>query len=470
MGKTQQILSDMRLKMHTGQWQTGYKLPPQRALAEQYHVNRSTIVEVIEELQADGLIETRGRQGTFVVNQSWSLLASERAKYWGVSLEKGLHQANQPIIQAINELEFDVRYTRLGTGELSSELFPKEKMAELMAQTGAEMDALAYEAPKGSLRLRKAISEYLKTVGIEASPECILVVSGSLQALQLISIGLMSSGATLFTEKPSYVKSLNTFQSMGIHLEGVSVGEKGLHLKELLEKYSLLKQEDVALYVIPSFHNPTGRIMSMDERKELLRFCSEYRLPIIEDDAYHELWFESPPPAPLKSLDHNGNVLYLGTMSKTLSPGMRIGWLVGSESVVRKLGDIKMQLDYGASSVSQQLATKWFETGAYTAYMNTLRGQLKRRADLCLKVMETHFKDLGTWEIPKGSFYIWFKLNDSVGANKLFKAALRENLLLNPGEIYDYERNSALRISYAYAKESELEKALITLSQVLRKL
>ncbi len=470
MGKTQHILNDMRLKMRTGHWQTDDLLPAQRQLAEQYQVNRSTIVEVMECLKADGLIETRGRKGTFVLNQSWSLLASESERRWGMSLKNGQHRANQPIIQAINELEFDKRYTRLGTGELSPELFPKEMMSKLMSETGAQMKALAYEAPKGSLELRKAISKYLKTVGIEASPECILVVSGSLQALQLISIGLMSSDSTLFTEKPSYVKSLNTFQSMGVHLEGIEVRDNGLNLRTLLEKYSALKRADAALYVIPSFHNPTGRVMNLAERKALLSFCHQYRLPVIEDDAYHELWFETPPPPSLKAMDETGNVLYLGTMSKTLSPGMRIGWLVGSEAVVRKLGDIKMQLDYGASSVSQQLATKWLETGAYQAYIETLRISLKRRRDLCLDVLEKEFKDLGQWEIPKGSFYIWFKLHQSVSANKLFKEALKEKLLLNPGEIYDYERNSALRISYAYASEGALQSALKTLSQVLKRL
>lgn len=467
-GKTLSILADIKLKIKTGTWHVDFLMPTQRALAEHYGVNRSTIVEVIDRLQADGLVETRGRQGTFVVNQTWSLLASEQPKHWGQFVDTGFHQANQPIIQSINQLEFDDRYIRLGTGELSPSLYPKDTMNRILADVGLSTDSLGYECPKGSLALRQAISRQVAKYGIEASAESILIVSGSLQAMQLISIGLMSSDALLLTESPSYVKSLNTFQSVGIELQGVAMDASGINLKALLSQLPTNKSKMPYLYTIPTFHNPTGVLMPEVRRQELLTFCNHYKLPLIEDDAYRELWLDTPPPPPLKAMDTHGNVLYMGTVSKTLAAGLRIGWVIGPEPVIDRLGDIKMQLDYGASSISQNIVTQWLNSGAYDDYLVTLREELRARRALTLTLLEAHFNNLGTWNHPTGGFYIWLRLKKSIPAAQLFKKAVASFVLLNPGDIYDYEKNQYLRISYAFASHEQLTAGLQSLAKILR--
>lgn len=467
-GKTQNIISDLKMKIRTGQWSVGYTIPTQRELAAIYGVNRSTIVEVMDVLCSDGLIETNGRLGTKVANNGWSVFASEQSKHWGESIASGFHKANQPMIQAINQLEFDSSYTRLGTGELSPDLYPRAKMAKVLMAISEKTSQMGYECSKGSIVLREAISRYVSKFGIIASPESILVVSGSLQALQLISIGLMSEEAILFTESPSYAKSLNTFQSVGIALEGISMDQEGIELPKLLKRITDCKDNDRVLYTIPTFHNPTGCVMSEARRKALLELCTQYRLPIIEDDAYRELWLDEKPPEPLKSMDINGNVLYLGTVSKTLAAGLRIGWVIGPEPVIDRLGDIKMQLDYGASSISQAIVAEWLRNGFYEQYLDQLRVALRRRRDLTISILEEHFSDLAEWQIPKGSFYIWLKLTKTVSVLHLFKKALEHKILINPGEIYDYDHNGCLRISYAYAKEEALAKHLPILGEIIR--
>lgn len=468
MTKTQAILSDIKLKIKTGQWHVDFLMPTQRELAVHYQVNRSTIVEVMDCLRADGLIETRGRLGTFVVNQSWSLLASDQPRHWGQHIDYGFHQANQPVIQTINQLEFDDSYIRLGTGELAPSLYPKAQMMDILQTVGAETTHLGYESPKGSLALREAVSAYVARHGIHVSAESILIVSGSLQALQLMSIGLMSSSALLFTESPSYAKSLNTFQSVGIELAGIPMDNEGLKIDALLKALPDPGQRENYLYTIPTFHNPTGRLMSEKRRLEVLDFCLRYKLPIIEDDAYRELWLDTPPPPPLKANDAHGNVLYLGTVSKSLAAGLRIGWLIGPEPVVDRLGDIKMQLDYGASSISQNIVAKWLSSGAYDAYLETLRDELRQRRSLMLSLLETHFRDLADWETPTGSFYVWLKLRKNLPMTQLFKKALGAKLLINPGDIYDFEKNNHLRLSYAYASHDELRWGIEALAGVIK--
>ena len=131
------------------------------------------------------------------------------------------------------------------------------------------------------------------------------------------------------------------------------------------------------LYTIPSFHNPTNFSMDTKKRTEVMEICNEIGLPIIEDAVYQDLWFDAPISKPLKAYDKNGIVLHIGSMSKVISPGLRIGWIVGPEPVIQRLADIKMQTDYGSSSISQQIATEWFKDGLYEEHLQFVRGELK---------------------------------------------------------------------------------------------
>ncbi|GAU79817.1 aspartate aminotransferase [Fusibacter sp. 3D3] len=228
--------------------------------------------------------------------------------------------------------------------------------------------------------------------------------------------------------------------------------------------------EDALLYTIPTFQNPTGVVMSEMRRKELFKFCMDNRLPIIEDDAYGDIWLDEEPPRSLKSMDENGMVLYLGTVSKVLAPGLRIGWIVGAESVVERLGDVKMQMDYGASSVSQWIVKAVLSSPQYDLYLEGMRESLKSRRNLMIEALEKYFKSIADWQIPQGGFYIWLNLKHNVAMDQLFHLALKERILLNLGSIYDFRKNNALRLSYSYIDEEEIMVSIEKLSQVVQRL
>jgi GntR family transcriptional regulator of abcA and norABC len=160
----------------------------------------------------------------------------------------------------------------------------------------------------------------------------------------------------------------------------------------------------------------------------------------------------------------------MGSISKSLAPGLRLGWLAGPESIVERLGDVKMQTDYGASSLSQWALTEWMESGLYEQHLLTLRKSLKERRDLVLRTLNSHFKDIATWNVPTGGYYIWLKLNKNISTDRLFDSALKEKLLINPGSIYDFSQNQHIRISYSYAEPDELVKGLIKLSELVEKM
>ena len=464
----QQISNYLKNKIINGEWIIGTKIPPQRNLANLFEVNRSTIVFALEELVADGLVESKVGSGTTVINNTWSLLASTPPPDWSHYVRSGTHKPNISIIQKINEAETHPHIIRLGTGELSPDLLPHKQIKQLLNLDNGESLSLSYVEPKGSLSLRKSISRHLKGKGIDASPESILIVSGGLQALQLISIGLLKRESTILHESPSYLNSVHVFQSAGMNLLGIPLDEEGIEYKAIGR---LKRQHQAALlYTIPTFHNPTGMLMSEKRRRELLTICQTEAIPIIEDDVYGDLSFDGPPPKPLKADDVQGNVLYIGSMSKTLSPGLRIGWIVGPEAVIERLADIKMQTDYGSSSLSQYVVEKMISSGLYEEFLRDIKKELKLRRDFTLKILGMYFSDLATWNIPTGGFYIWLKLNAGISTRNLFEVALKEGILLNPGSVYDKNDDQHLRLSYSYASTDQLKKGLIRVAQLIRNL
>ncbi|TGA97624.1 PLP-dependent aminotransferase family protein [Sporolactobacillus shoreae] len=459
-----QVTDYIKEKIRTGEWVVGSRLPSQRNLAEELLVNRSTVIAAFEELAAQELIEGNRGGGTMVVNNTWGLMAGKQMVNWETYVESGQYKPNLPMIRKINEAEFDPAIIRIGTGELSPDLLPSDTFADLLRKTPAQSLALGYQEPKGDLHLREQVSQYLKGIGIAAGSSSILVVSGALQALQLISNGLLDRGSAIMLEKPSYLYSVHVFQSTGMRFVSLPMDAEGLHPGKLAD----YKREyhGTTVYTIPSFHNPTGTLMSENRRRQLLSVCEKERLPIIEDDVYRDLWFEAPPPPALKSRDKTGNVLYIGSLSKVLSPGLRIGWIVGPQPVIDRLADIKMQSDYGASSLSQWVAGEFLRTGLYEKQVSLVREQLRKRRDDLIDLLHTYFSDIGRWRVPKGGFYIWLNLVPAIDPRQLFERALKKSILLNPGILYDRGARQYLRLSYAYASQKEMEQAI----RILRKL
>ncbi|MEC2209106.1 PLP-dependent aminotransferase family protein [Bacillus paralicheniformis] len=466
--KYKQIIQFIKEKIANGEWPIGTKIPSQRSLAKHFAVNRSTVITALEELIADGLIEGRMGKGTIVINNTWTLLAKHSTPDWDKYVAAGFQQPSRKSVQEINQSESNSTLIQLSKGELSNELFPLDIMKEMMEKVAHNMDAFGYEEPKGYLPLREALSSYLQTVGIHASPSSILIVSGALQALQLIAMGLLQSGSTVFLDQPSYLYSLHVFQSAGMRMAGLQMDEEGL-MPESIKMTPNMRTRAI-LYTNPCFQNPTGVLMSKKRREEILAFSEQQHLPIIEDDIYRELWIDAPPPAPMKAMDKNGRVLYIGSFSKTLSPGLRIGWIVGPEPVIERLSDIKMQTDYGSSSLSQRVAAEWLTSGLYQKHLENVREQLKIRRSFVLHVLETELEGLAEWSVPAGGFFIWLKILPPVSMKTLYAKALSKGILFNSGVIYGQERGDYMRLSYAFASCEDLKKGITQLSGLIKML
>ncbi|PGM69861.1 GntR family transcriptional regulator [Bacillus cereus] len=467
--KYRQIIDYMKEKIENGEWPIGSKIPSQRQLAKLFHVNRSTVITALDELMADGLIQGQIGAGTIVTNNTWSLLATNPPPDWSEYVKAGIHKPSKLMVREINEAEANKTLIHLSKGELAPHLFPLETMQSIIKNVSEELDYFGYEEQKGFYPLREAISEYVRSFGIHASPGSILIVSGALQALQLISIGLLHRKSTVLLEQPSYLYSLHVFQSANINLSGISMDYHGILPNDLLKRIKYSQKNNI-LYSIPCFQNPTGILMSKERRKEILKICEKEQLPIIEDDIYRELWIDESPPAPLKSMDKHGHVLYIGSLSKTLSPGLRIGWIIGPEPVIDRLSDIKMQTDYGSSSLSQRVAAEWINEGFYEEHVANVRMHLKERRQIMIRALNKYCADIASWDIPSGGVFIWLKVVHNIPMKKLFSEALSKGILLNPGRIYEEESDQYIRLSYGYASSEQMTYGVKLLSELIRKL
>ncbi|WP_408011409.1 PLP-dependent aminotransferase family protein [Pseudalkalibacillus sp. A8] len=463
--KYQLIVDFIKEKISKGEWAIGSRIPSQRKLAKMFVVNRSTVITALEELMAEGLIEGKAGMGTVVTNNTWTLMGNQSSLNWTENISLGTHKPSILTVQEINEAESDNNLIQLSKGELSPDTFPLEEMKSIIQKVSEQLTPFGYEEPKGNIKLREAISDYLKNRGMDVSPSSILVVSGALQALHLISIGLLQRGSTVFLEIPSYLYSLTVFQSAGMMLKGIRMDKEGIMVDSI---YPINEKGKSILYTIPSFHNPTGTLMQEKRRNDVIEYCEREQLPIIEDDVYRDLWIDAPPPESLKSRDRYGNVLYLGSLSKTLSPGLRIGWIVGSESVINRLSDLKMQSDYGSSTLSQLVATEWLSCGLYNRHLENVRQQLKVRRNKALEALNKHLQFYATWEIPKGGLFIWIKVKPQFKVKKLFDKALSKGILLNPGSIYAEHSGHFIRLSYGAASLDEIEDGVYQLSEIIK--
>lgn len=463
-----QIVAYFQERITSGDWVSGQKLPSQRKLAEMFGVNRSTIVEAMDELTALGLLEGSHGGGTRVANEGWAMLIQDKTPDWQSYIKASRFYPNVPTVQIVNRLEFQSGITRMSTGELSPELMQTKITQDILSQLSDRKLFMNYPDPLGMPSLRRAIQAHLKKNGIEVPISSILVVSGALQALQLISIGIVKSQARVFVESPSYLGSLNIFQSVGAQLVSVPMDAQGIAPWRTKDMQS--GGTHSLLYTIPTFQNPTGCVMPASRRREVLQYCTERHIPIIEDDVFRDLWLDAPPPPPMKAIDRCGSVVYISSLSKCFSPGFRLGWLVGPEAIVQRLADAKMQMDYGVSVLTQQVAEELFTSGLYEQGVQNIRERLRLRRDFMMELLEKWFTGLADWNCPAGGFFVWIRLRNRVPAENLFKRALSEGLLIMPGGVYDKGHTSSIRLTYGYLPKDEMARGVRRLSEMLRSL
>jgi GntR family transcriptional regulator of abcA and norABC len=463
-----QIAQHLEKQIVEGQLQPGEMLPPERSLAKSLNVNRSTITAAYDELRAAGLIRSTQGSGTRVSEDVWGVSARPSLS-WHEYTSGGVFRPTLAMVSRIREVSHDEHVINLARGELSPDLFPVHALTEVMTHFRLPQK-LGYLEANGSHELRQILVGHLhEHLGIQAAPSEILITTGAQQAIHLITSCLLKPGDAVAVEYPSYTYSLSLFTSAGLRLFPIPMDNQGLipdDIPQLVKKHRIRM-----VFINPTFHNPTGTTLTMSRRKDLLRICESLRLPIVEDDPYAGLSFEShQPPPPLAAMtQRTDQVIYLGSLSKTIAPALRIGWVHGPSNVIRRLADAKGQMDFGTSSITQQIAHGLLASGAWHENVMHLQKILKQRRDTMLMALEDNLKESLAWTIPQGGYHIWGKLKSSVRDADLLEASIRHGVVVTPGGVYGADQGH-VRLTYARVADAAIVEGIARLRSALNEI
>ena len=272
----------------------------------------------------------------------------------------------------------------------------------------------------------------------------------------------------MIVEEPTFFCALQTFSSAGARIVGVPIDGKGMivaSLKPLLEKY-----RPKLIYTIPDFQNPSGVVMDLDRRLELLDLAYHYQVPILEDDPYGELRYEGKRVPSLKALDRLGYVLYLSTFSKILCPGFRVGWMAAPKPVIRQFSWAKQNMDLHASSLSQCILDHFCHGNYFTPHLESLKSHYLSRRNLILKALERYALPGVHWNTPQGGYYVWCRLPETVNTSYLFTKAAEHQVTFVPGEAFfsDSQGLNFLRLNFTYPNEGQINEGIKRLMHVLK--
>ena len=328
--------------------------------------------------------------------------------------------------------------------------------------------ALQYGGGQGSIGLRERLTMLMAEEGIAADPEDVVVTTGAQQALDLLGKIFIDPGDLIAVEAPAYVGALTAFGAYEPRLLPIEIDDHGM-IVDQLEQALVRGERPAFVYTVPNFGNPAGVTLSAARRHQLIALCREAGIPIIEDNPYGLLRFEGEAEPCLRSLDPD-NVIYLGTVSKTFSPGVRVGWALAEPSVVQRLVLAKEAADLCSSNLTMLMTERWFSDEQ--RWRSTLAGLVetyRSRRDAMLEALEEHMPEDATWTRPGGGFYVWATLPEWLDAKALLAAAVERRVAYVPGTAFypDGRGANRMRLAFCYPPEDRIREGVGLLGALL---
>lgn len=341
------------------------------------------------------------------------------------------------------------------------ELFPVREFEEACTHVLRSMgpQALQYSPTEGFVPLKEELAEKMHKYGVPCEPQNILLTNGSQQALDLIGRVLIDKGDTIVTGKPTYIGALQAFKVYEPRIIGVPVDDEGIQVDALED---VLKHETPKfIYVLPNFHNPMGVTVTLERRKRLVDIADRYGIPIIEDDPYGELRFEGADVPPINSL-HKENVLYLSTFSKILAPGIRLGWIVGSEAIIKRLIWAKQAADLHTGTFIQMITHDIMKRGILKAHARDLRKVYGQRRHIMTAAMEEHFPRGVRWTKPEGGLFLWVIAPEKINTMELLDKAVEKKVAFVPGCVFypDDSGHNTMRLNFSNAQPEMIQEGI----------
>jgi DNA-binding transcriptional MocR family regulator len=472
-----QIVAQLRRLIEDQALAVGEPLPSSRRMAERLGVNRSTVYRAYQELWAQGYIESRRGSYTTVRRRpraegdgpvgaprvlDWGRMttAASREVFRNYLAQKHQQpQGNDPPPINLSQLDLDPR------------LFP---IAELRRSCDRALGpnggrALQYGPAQGDRELRAFVADRARTHGMEVRPEEVLITNGSQQAIDLVLRVLTTAGQTVALEAPTYSAVLPLLRLNRLETAAVPMRPDGLDI-EFLE-HVIVERSPALVYTIPNFQNPTGITTSQQHRENLLALCERYRLPLVEDGFEEEMKYFGKVAQPIKAMDTGKVVVYLGTFSKVLFPGLRIGFVIADAECIERLTAVKRFADLSASNLVQIALNDFCRRGCYERHIRSMHREFRRRMQAAQAAAGEHLpKQHVRWTEPAGGYLIWVSVCGRRVDDELFdEICRRHGVVVSPGRYYYAESPAELqfRISISMLDEHEIREGFARLGKAL---
>lgn len=479
-----QIRSQLERLIREGILAPGVKLPASRELARDLGVNRATVSLAYEELVSEGLARAHVGQGTFVATHEGKSQALRpnlsSGLDWSALFSKGSQLADadgRRRASASRGVPSGPGLISFAGGMPDSGLFQTDAFRRVLNRVirteGTEL--LQYYPVGGYPPLRQFLARHLLKFGVEARPEEILIVNGSQQGLDLIARVLLDPGDFVAIEEPSYPRAIQVFRAAGAELLPIPLGSEGLRL-DVLERV-LGRHAPKLLYCQPTAHNPTGLTLSPDARRGLLGLAARHGVPVVEDGFDGGLFFAGPqtksgewPPAPLKAADASGLVVYIGTFSKILFPGLRLGWLVAPRPLLERLEVAKQLSDIHTSPLIQAAVFHFCQRRLLERHLSRCAAEYGRRRAILLRALASRMPKGVTWTKTQGGFSLLLRLPEGMDAEALLPSALERGVAFTPGSVFFVNGGgeSTLRLSFSSIPAQRIDEGCKRLAEVVR--
>jgi GntR family transcriptional regulator/MocR family aminotransferase len=444
----QQLARHFRSQIESGRLASGDRLPPTRDLARQLEIGRISVVNAYAQLQSEGLIAAHPGRGTFVTGSRAMSPVGAGATWTSrgapqFSMREMMRLARQPGVIAFS------------SGSPPEEFLPVEALRQAI-NTVIDRDgatAVAYEDSEGYAPLRTSVSEYVTSLGIQCHPDDVLITGGAQQALDLVIQTVLSEGTILLTGNPTYLGLLDIAYVRRVIPVGVPVDADGLRIDAL--ETAIQDHRPGIIYAAPTYHNPTGAVMPIHRRRQLLALAQRYNIPVLEDAVYHELGYGDAPPPPLKALDENGIVLHASGFSKILLPGTRIGYLIADGPLRERIVRVKQAADVCTPGLNQRAMQVYLSNGLLVGHLNRVRSELRTRCEAACTAAQTYLPPGSQWGEPRGGLYLWVRLPD-VGptAAELYVTAIQHGVAYAMGTLFHTDGHGSRHIRLNFAAHS----------------
>ena len=462
----QKIAETLSDQIQSGTIKTGEKMPSLRDLKREYGVSMNTVIQAYLELESQGLIITRPKSGYFVNYKPNQLSVPSTSNPEGIEEPECVESLIAKVYTSLN----DTRITRFSLGVPENELLPIAKLnKELVnAMRNLKGGGTEYENIQGNQKLRRDIARFTYTWNGNLQEEDIITTAGAMNALSFALMALTKKGDTIAVESPVYFGILQLAKSLGLHVIELPTNPiTGVELEALKKVIPKIK----TCILISNFNNPLGSCMPETHKKEVVSMLAKYGIPLIEDDLYGDVYFGSNRPKPCKAFDKEGLVLWIGSVSKTLAPGYRVGWIAPGK-FKEKIIHQKLIHTVSSTTITQEAIANFLEKGRYENYLRKLRKTLYSNSLHYARAIAEYFPEKTKISNPQGGFMLWVELEEKINTVELYEKAIRQNISIAPGRMSTLQNqfNNCMRLSYGQLWSEHIEDKLKQLGRIVKRM